>query len=79
MRRARLLDYSLSSSITDNKYIDTDSDGNSYGIEPTVFNSNADSNTDSNADSNADCDADSSINCNDDSIVRSDDAYEAPA
>ena len=44
-----------------------DSDGNSYGTEPTVFNSNADSNTNSNADSNAN------------SIARSNNAYKAPA
>jgi hypothetical protein len=75
MRRAWLLDCSLLSSITDNKYIDMDSDGNSYGIEPTVFNSNANSDTNS----NADCDADSSINCNADSIVESNDACETPA
>jgi len=37
--------------------MDTDSDGNSYGTEPTVFNSDADS--------DADCNADSGINCND--------------
>jgi hypothetical protein len=61
------LDYSSSFSITNDKYIDTDSDGDSYGTEPTVF----DGNTDSNADNNADCDANSSINYND--------AYKAPA
>jgi len=43
--------------------MDTDSDGDSYGTEPTVF--------DSDADSDADCNADSGINC--------DDACEAPA
>jgi len=52
-----------------------DSDGNSYEIELTVFNSNADSN----ANSNADCDANSGINCNVNSITRSNDAYKAPA
>ena len=52
-----------------------DSDSDSYGTEPTVF----DSNTDSNANSNADCDADSGINCNANSIVRSNNACEAPA
>ena len=55
--------------------MDTDSDGDSYGTKPTVFNSN----TDSNADSNADCDADNSINCNANSIAGSNDAYKAPA
>jgi len=55
--------------------MDIDSDGNSYGTEPTVFNSN----TDSNADSNADYNADSSINCNANSIARFNDAYKAPA
>ena len=43
--------------------MDIDSDGNSYGTEPTVF--------DSNANSDADCNADSGINYND--------AYKAPA
>jgi len=52
-----------------------DSDGNSYRTEPTVFNSNADSN----ANSNANCNADSSINYNTDSISRSNNAYKAPA
>ena len=63
--------------------MDTDNDGNSYGIEPTVFNSNANSDTDSDADSNANsnanCDADSSINYNTNSIIRSNNAYKAPA
>jgi hypothetical protein len=45
MRRAQLLNYSLLSSVTNNKYIDTDSDGNSYRTELTVLNSNADSTT----------------------------------
>ena len=71
------------SSVTDNKYMDTDSDGNSYRIELTVFNSNANSNTDSNANSDtnsdADCNANSSINCDADSITRSNNAYKAPA
>ena len=66
------------SSVTDDKYIDIDSDGNSYGIELTVFNSNANSNTNSNADSNADYNANSSINYNADSIARSNDVYKAP-
>jgi len=52
-----------------------DSDGDSYGTEPTVFNSN----TDSNADSDANCDANSGINCDADSIARSNNAYKAPA
>ena len=55
--------------------MDTDSDGDSYGTEPTVFNSN----TDSDADSDADCDANSGINYNANSIARSDDACKAPA
>ena len=75
MQRAQLLDCSLLFSVTDNKYIDIDSDGNSYGIEPTVFNSNADSNTNS----NADCNADSNINYNANSIARSNNACKAPA
>jgi hypothetical protein len=57
MRRAQLSDCSSLSSVTDDKYMDTDSDSDSYGIEPTVF--------DSDADSDADYNADSSINCND--------------
>jgi len=52
-----------------------DSDGNSYGTEPTVFNSNADSNADSNANYNTD----SGINYNTNSITKSNNAYEAPA
>ena len=59
------------SSVINNKYMDTDSDGNSYRTEPTVFNSDANSNTN--------CDADSGINYNANSIARSNDAYEAPA
>jgi len=55
--------------------MDMDSDGDSYGTEPTVF----DSNTDSDADSDADCDADSGINCDADSIAGSNNAYKAPA
>ena len=69
------MDHSSSSSVTDDKYIGTDSDGNSYGTEPTVFNSNTDSNTDSNADYNAD----SSINYNANSITKSNNAYKALA
>ena len=52
----------------------TDSDGNSYRTEPTVFNSNADSN----ANSNANYDTDSGINCDANSIARSNDACKAP-
>ena len=52
-----------------------DSNSNSYGIEPTIFNSNTNSNTNS----NANCDANSSINYNANSIVKSNDAYETPA
>ena len=54
--------------------MDTNSNGNSYGTEPTVFNSNADSN----ADSNANYDANSGINCNANSIAKSNDACKAP-
>jgi hypothetical protein len=54
--------------------MDTDSDGDSYGTEPTVF----DSNTDSDTDSNADCNTNSGINCDANSIARSNDACEAP-
>jgi len=43
MRRAQLLNCSLLSSITDNKYMDIDSNSNSYWTEPTVFNSDTDS------------------------------------
>jgi len=75
MRRAWLLDRSLLSSVTDNKYIGMDSDGDSYGTELTVFDSNANSD----ADSNADCDTDSGINYNADSIAGSDDACEVLA
>ena len=75
MRRAQLLDYSLLSSVTNNKYINTDNNSNSYGTEPIVFNSNANSNADSNADYNAD----SGINYNANSITRSNNTYEAPA
>ena len=50
--------------------MDTNSNGNSYGTEPTVFNSNADS--------NANYDANSGINCNANSIAKSNDACKAP-
>jgi len=63
------------SSVTDNEYMGTDSDGDSYGTEPTVFDSNANSD----ADSNADCDTDSGINYNADSIAGSNNTCEAPA
>ena len=53
----------------------TDSDGDSYGTELTVFNSN----TNSDADSNANCNANSGINCNADSIARSNDTCKVPA
>ena len=52
-----------------------DSDGNSYRIELTIFNSNANSNTNS----NANYDANSSINYNANSIARSNYTCEAPA
>ena len=52
-----------------------DSDGNSYGIKPTIFNSN----TNSNADSNANYNANSGISCDANSIARSNDACEALA
>ena len=55
--------------------MDTDSDGNSYRTEPTVFNSN----TNSDADSDANCDTDSGINYNANSIAGSNDACKAPA
>ena len=55
--------------------MDTDSDGDSYGTEPTVF----DSNTDSNANSNADCNADNGINYNANSITGFNNTYKAPA
>ena len=54
MRYTWLLNYSLLSSVTDDEYMDTDSDGDSYGTEPTVFNSDADGNANSNAYSDAD-------------------------
>ena len=62
------------SSVTNNEYMDTDSNSNSYGTELTVFNSN----TDSNADSNTDYNADSGINCNANSITRSNNTYKTP-
>jgi len=55
--------------------MDINSDGNSYRMEPTIFNSNADSN----ANSNTNCDANSGINYNANSITRSNNAYKAPA
>ena len=51
--------------------MDTDSDGDSYGTELTVFNSNTNS--------NADYNANSGINCNANSITKSNNACEAPA
>ena len=54
--------------------MDTDSNGDSYGTEPTVFNSN----TDSDANSDANCDADSGINYNANSIAGSNNACKAP-
>ena len=59
MRRAQLSDRSSSSSVTNDEYMDTDSDGNSYGTEPTIFNSDADSNANNDAHSNADSTAES--------------------
>ena len=55
--------------------MDINSDGNSYGTEPTVFNSNANSNTNS----NANCDANSCINYNANSIAKSNNARKVPA
>ena len=55
--------------------MDINSNGDSYGTELTVFNSNADSNTNS----NANCDANSGINCDANSIAKSNNACEAPA
>ena len=52
-----------------------DSDGNSYGTDPTVLNSN----TNSDANSDANCDANSGINCNTNSIAKSNNAHKAPA
>ena len=75
MRRAQLSNRSSSSSVTNNEYMDTDSDGDSYRTEPTVFNSN----TDSDANSDANCDTNSGINCDANSIAGSNNAYEAPA
>jgi len=63
MQCAQLLDRSSSSSVTNDEYIDINSDSNSYRTEPTVF--------DSDANSDADYNADSSINYNN--------AYKAPA
>ena len=57
----------------------TDSDGDGYGTEPIVFDSNTDNDVDSDADCDADCDADSGINYNADSIAGSDNIYKAPA
>ena len=51
-----------------------DSNGNSYRIELTVFNRNANSN----ANNKADWDANSSINYNINSITRSNNTYKAP-
>ena len=59
------------SSFTNNKYIDINSDSNSYRIKPTVFNSNANSNADNNTDNNTD----SSINYNTNSIIKSNNTY----
>ena len=78
MRRARLLNCSLLSSVTDDEYMDMDSDGDSYRTELTVFDSNANSDTDSDADSDADCNTDSGINCDADSIAGSNNACKAP-
>ena len=54
--------------------MDIDSNGNSYGTEPTIF----DSNTNSDANSDANCNTNSGINCNANSITRSNNAYKAP-
>lgn len=54
--------------------MDTDSDGNSYRTELTIFDSNADSNANSNANYNTD----SGINCDANSITRSNNTYKAP-
>jgi hypothetical protein len=50
--------------------MDIDSDSNSYKIEPTIFNSDADSDTN--------CDADSGINYNANSITRFNNACKTP-
>jgi len=75
MRHAQLLNRSLLFSVCDNKYINIDSDGDSYGTEPTVFDSDADGD----ANSNAHSDADSGINCGTDSTTKSENAYKASA
>jgi hypothetical protein len=54
MRHTQLLNYSLLSRVTDNEYIDINSDGNSYRTESTVFNSNANGNVNNNTYSDAD-------------------------
>ena len=66
------MDYSLLFNVTNNKYINIDSNSDScYGTELTIFNSNANSNTNS--------DADSGINCNTNSIIKFKDAYKTSA
>ena len=67
MRRAQLLNYSSSFSVTDDEYIDINSDGNSYRTEPTVFNSDTDGNANSDAYSNTN------------SIAKLENAYKASA
>jgi len=43
MQRTQLSNRSSLSSVTNDKYIDTDSDGDSYWTEPTILNSDTDS------------------------------------
>ena len=65
----------MSSSVTNNKYINIDSDGDSFGIELTVFDSNA--NSDANSD--VDCDINNGINYDANSIARFNNTCEALA
>ena len=63
--------------------MDTDSDNNSYRTELTVFNSNADGDTNSNihsdADSNAYSDADNDAHSNANSTAELENIYKASA
>ena len=75
MRRAQLLNCSSLSSVTDDEYIDTDSNNNSYRTELTVFNSDANNNTNSNTHS----DANSNTYSNTDSTAELENTYKASA
>ena len=63
--------------------MDTDSNSNSYRIEPTVFNSDADGNTNSNthsdADSNAHSNADNDAHSNTNSTAELENTYKVSA